>query len=345
MRVVLTGLGTVTPLATVTVQTQISGELMAVGFREGQIVRQGDFLAQVDPRPYQVALAQAQATLARDTALLAQAHSDLARYTMLHRRDSIAEQQLADQQFLVQQDEGTVRLDQASVDSARLNLGYCHIVAPVGGRVGLRLVDPGNYVQTSGATGLAVITQLQPISVIFVLPEDNIPEIAQAVDAGAKLPVDAYDRTDTTRIASGTLLTVDNTVDTTTGTVKLRAAFLNADNALFPNQFVNARLLLKILPQVVQAPTAAIQHGEPGSFVFFLQQDNTVAVHKVQTGIVDGDQTQIVSGLNPGDRIVVDGVDRLKDGSHVQVSSPNAAAGAPAASPGGHRRHGAALQP
>ena len=276
MQVVLTGLGTVTPLATITVQTQINGQLMSVGFQEGQLVRKGDFLAQIDPRPYQVTLEQAQGAFAHDTALLAQAKSDLARYVSLNRQDSIAKQQVTDQQFLVQQDQGLVMEDQSAIDSARLNLTYCHIVAPVSGRVGLRLVDPGNYIQTGSATGLVVITELQPISVVFVLPEDNIPAIAQQMYAGQTLSVGAYDRTNTTVIAQGSLITVDNTVDTTTGTVKLRARYPNTDNALFPNQFVNARLLLKTLPGVVEAPSAAVQTGAPGSFVYLVKPDSTV---------------------------------------------------------------------
>jgi multidrug efflux system membrane fusion protein len=337
MQVVLTGLGTVTPLATITVQTQISGQLMSVGFKEGQLVNKGDFLAQIDPRPYQVSLAQAEGTLAHDEGLLAQAKSDLARYLTLNRTDSISKQQVADQQYLVQQDTGTVQYDRATVDSSKLNLTYCHITSPVSGRVGLRLVDPGNYVQTSSSTGLVVVTQLQPISVIFVLPENDIPEIQQQMQAGATLEVSAYDSSNAKLIARGTLMTVDNTVDTTTGTVKLRAVFPNTDFALFPNQFVNARLILKTISQATEVPTAAVQHGAPGTFVYVVKPDSSVGVQVIQTGVTDGDDMQVTAGLSPGETVVVDGTDRLKDGEKVKIASdssvpkatPNNGPGAP----------------
>jgi membrane fusion protein, multidrug efflux system len=337
MNVVLTGLGTVTPLATVTVQTQIDGLLMSVGYQEGQIVNKGDFLAQIDPRPFEVALAQAQGTLAHDQGLLDQAKSDLTRFVTLGYQDSIAQQTVQDQKFLVQQDEGTVALDKASVDSAKLNLTYCHIVSPVTGRVGLRLIDPGNYIQTSTSSGLVVVTQLQPISVVFVLPEDDIPEVAEQMRNGHALTVSAYDRSDAKKLADGSLITVDNTIDTTTGAVKLRASFPNDDNALFPNQFVNSRLLLNTLQNVVRAPAAAVQQGAPGSFVYVVKPDSTVGIQVVKTGVTDGDQIQILSGLKSGDTVVVDGADRLKDGAKVTVapeaansaSTPNTGPGAP----------------
>ena len=330
MQVVLTGLGTVTPLATVTVVTQISGQLMSVGYKEGQLVKQGDFLAQIDPRPYQVALAQAEGTLAHDMGLLGQAKSDLDRYLKLNRQDSISKQQVADQQFLVQQDEGTVALDRAGIDSAKLNLIYCHITAPVTGRVGLRLVDPGNYVQASSSTGLVVVTELQPISVVFVLPEDDIPDIQEQMQAGATLEVDAYDRANAKLLEKGTLITVDNTVDTTTGTVKLRASFPNTDLALFPNQFVNARLMLKTIKGATEAPVAAVQRGAPGTFVYLVKPDNTAGVQVITTGVTDGDNIEVTKGLNPGDTVVIDGTDRLKEGAKIRVSTGNGAAATPA---------------
>jgi multidrug efflux system membrane fusion protein len=335
MKVVLTGLGTVTPVATVTVVTQISGQLMSVGFKEGQVVKQGDFLAQIDPRPYQVALAQDQGTLAHDMGLLAMAKSDLERYATLNRKDSISRQQVADQQFLVQQYEGTVAVDRATIDSAKLNLTYCHITSPVTGRVGLRLVDPGNYVQASSGTGLVVVTELQPISVVFVLPEDDIPDIQEQMMAGATLEADAYDRSNAKLLAKGTLITVDNTVDTTTGTVKLRASFPNTDLALFPNQFVNARLLLKTIKGAAEVPVAAVQHGAPGTFVYVVKPDNTVGVQVITTGVTDGDNMQVTKGLTAGDTVVVDGTDRLKDGAKIKVNTANTAAEAPAGTNGG----------
>jgi membrane fusion protein, multidrug efflux system len=315
----IAGLGTVTPLATITVQTQINGQLMDVGFQEGQLVHKGDFLAQIDPRPYQAALDLAQGQLAHDTGLLEQAQSDLVRFETLGRQDSIAMQQVADQKFLVQQDKGLVQEDQANIETAKLNLAYCHIVAPVTGRVGLRLVDPGNYIQTSNTTGLVVLAEVEPISVIFVIPEDMIQDVWDEVRAGQKLAVAAYNRSDDKLIATGTLESVDNLIDTTTGTVKLRASFPNTDEKLFPNQFVNARLLVRTIDNAALAPVAAIQHGAPGTFVFTIKPDNSIGVQKVQTGVTDGDRVQIVSGLKEGDTLVVDGADRLREGSKVRI--------------------------
>jgi multidrug efflux system membrane fusion protein len=330
--VVLTGLGAVTPLATVTVKTQINGQLQQLAFTEGQMVHKGDFLAQIDPRPYQVALEQAQGTLAKDTGLLNQARADNARFQTLSRQDSISRQQVEDQVYLIKQDEGQVIADQAAVDSAKLNLVYAHIVSPVDGRVGIRLVDVGNYVQTSDS-GLFVVTQLQPISVLFTLPEDDIGQI-QANMAKGTLTVTVYDRTDTKLIATGTLATTDNQIDNTTGTVKLRAIFPNTDNALFPQQFVNAHLLVETLKGVVIAPQAAVQTGAPGSFVYLAKPDNTVSIQVVKTGLTQGDKVQITDGLKTGDKVVTDGLDRLRDGAKISVAPPPGQAGSGQTPPG-----------
>lgn len=332
VRIVVNALGTVTPLATVTVKTQIAGQLQQIGFTEGQIVHKGDFLAQIDPRPYQAALAQYEGQLARDQGLLKQAQVDLVRYQTLLRQDSIARQQADDQVFIVQQDEGTIRSDQAQIDTQKLDLTYCHIVAPVDGRVGLRQVDAGNYVQTSDTDGIVVITQLQPISVLFSIAEDNLPMVQKQVHAGAKLPVTAYDRANVTELTTGELATLDNQIDTTTGTVKLRALFPNTDETLFPNQFVNARLLVDTLHDVVTVPTAAIQRGAPGTYTYLVGADATVTVRPVKMGVTDGDKVQIVSGLAVGDRVVIDGADRLREGAHVSAKDETPARSTP---PGG----------
>jgi multidrug efflux system membrane fusion protein len=327
--VILTGLGAVTPLATVTVKTQINGQLQQLAFTEGQMVHKGDFLAQIDPRPYQVALEQAQGTLAHDTALLAQARADNARFQTLKGQDSISRQQADDQQYLIKQYQGTVVTDQAAVDLANLNLTYCHITSPVDGRVGIRLVDVGNYVQTSDS-GLFVLTQLQPMSVLFTLPEDSVEQVQEQMNAGT-LPVTAYDRTDTTLIATGSLATTDNQIDATTGTVKLRAMFPNTDNKLFPQQFVNAHLLVQTLKGVVIAPQAAIQQGAPGNFVYLVKPDNTVGIQVVKTGVTEGTQVQITDGLKAGDKVVTDGLDRLRDGAKIAIAPPPGQKPAPGA--------------
>jgi multidrug efflux system membrane fusion protein len=325
IRVMLSQLGTVTPLATVTVKTQINGQLTEVAFTEGQLVKKGDFLAQIDPRPYQVALEQAEGTLAHDQALLKNAQLDLARYRKLVAQDSLASQTLDTQASLVRQYEGTIKTDQGAVDSAKLNLVYCHIISPVTGRVGLRQVDQGNYVQTSDTNGLVVVTQLQPISVIFTLPEDALPQVIAAMRAG-QLSVAALDRANTKQLATGVLQTLDNQVDVTTGTVKARALFPNDDESLFPNQFVNANLLVQTLHDVVRVQSAAIQRGAPGTFVYVIGADNKVSVRPIKLGPTDGDLSQVTDGLKAGERVVIDGADRLKDGQSVVVPAPGQAA-------------------
>jgi membrane fusion protein, multidrug efflux system len=342
IRVIVNALGTVTPLATVTVQTQISGQLLDVHFVEGQMVRQGDFLAQIDDRPYVILKAQYEGQLAHDQGLLAQAQRDLVRYQTLLQQKSIAAQQAEDQEFIVQQYQGTVKLDQAQVDAQSLNIAYCHIVSPVTGRIGLRLVDPGNYVQTSTSSSLAVVTQMTPITVIFTVPEDDLPDIMPQLAAGTVLQVTAFDRANVKQLGVGKVSAVDSQIDTTTGTVKIRSEFDNSDNALFPNQFVNVQLLVRTLDNVVTVPTAAIQrgspNGQPGSYVYVVKDDDTVAVQAITTGPTDGSMTAVNSGLSAGQRVVVDGADRLRDGLHVNVSTLDGkSTAAAAAAPGGHR--------
>ena len=326
IRVVLNELGTVASLANVTVKTQISGQLMSEGFQEGQLVKKGDFLAQVDDRPYQVALEKDQGQLAHDQGLLDQAQSDLKRFETLGRQDLIAQQQVSDQRYLVQQFQGTVKADQGVIDNDKLNIAYCHIVSPVTGRVGLRQVDPGNFVQTSDTTGIVIVTQLDPISVIFTVAQDNLPDIMQRLGTGATLSVDAYDRTNSTKLASGQVIAVDNQINTTTGTINMRASFDNPKNVLFPSQFVNARLLVDTLHNVTRVPVAAVQQGAPGAFVYVINANNTVSVKPIKVGPTDGPLEQVISGLTPGERVVTDGTDRLRDGAKVTVPAAKGSA-------------------
>ncbi|ABE30069.1 RND efflux pump, membrane fusion protein, CzcB subfamily [Paraburkholderia xenovorans LB400] len=351
MPVVLTALGTVTPLANVTVLPQLSGTLQEVYFKEGQMVKKGDVLAQIDPRPYQISLDNAQGTLARDEALLQTARLDLKRYQTLLSQDSIASQQVDTQASLVRQYEGTVKSDKANIDTYKLDLVYARITAPVSGRVGLRQVDPGNYVTPSLTNGIVVITQLQPISVIFTTSEDNLQQIIQQTQAGEKLSVTAYDRSNTTSLEGGTLETLDNQIDTTTGTIKLRAIFQNSKNLLFPNQFVNTRLLVDTIKDAVIVPTPAVLNGSMGQFVYVVKPDNTVTVRPVKVGPVDGERTSIKSGLAVGERVVIDGSDRLKEGAKITIPAdkPRGASGARGAAAasgasgtrGHHRKHAA----
>jgi multidrug efflux system membrane fusion protein len=348
MPVVINSLGTVTPLASVTVKTLLNGTLQDVAFQEGQMVKKGDVLAQIDPRPYEISLRNAQGTLAKDQALLQTARLDLKRYQMLLSQDSIASQQVDTQASLVQQLEGTVKADQASVDTFRLDLTYARITAPVSGRVGLRQVDPGNYVTTSDTNGVVVITQLQPISVIFTTSEDNLTAILKPLHAGTKMSVTAYDRANTTSLESGYLETIDNQIDTTTGTVKLRARFDNKESMLFPNQFVNTKLLVDVIKDATIVPTPAVLNGSSGAFVYVVKPDNTVTVRNVKIGPVDGERTSIKTGLQVGERVVIDGSDRLKEGAKITIPAdkPKAASGASGAAAsaargasGAHRGH------
>jgi membrane fusion protein, multidrug efflux system len=345
MPLTIDALGTVTPFETVTIRTQIAGKLMEVGFTEGQIVQRGDFIAQIDPLPYQAALAQAKGQLAKDQALLGQAQGDLARFQQLAKQDSIAQQQVADQVALVAQDKAAIQTDQAAVQTAQVNLDYTHIVSPVTGRVGLRLVDPGNYLQPSDANGIVVITQIDPISVVFTTPEDNLPRISARLNSGAKLPVTVLDRDNVHSLTTGTLTTYDSQIDVTTGTIKMRATFANPDGVLFPNQFVNVRLLVDTMTGATLAPNPAIQLGASGNFVYLLNDESTVSKRDVVIGPADGKHTVITSGLAAGDKVVIDGVDRLRDGAKVKVvdhpAAGNGQADAGKGSESGGERSGA----
>ncbi|HJW41480.1 MAG TPA: efflux RND transporter periplasmic adaptor subunit [Rhizomicrobium sp.] len=338
MDITLNALGTVTPLATVTVRPQVSGTIVKFDFTEGQMVKAGAALAEIDPRPFQAALDQAKGQLARDQASLNNAIVDLKRFAALSAQNAISNQQYATQAALVQSDRGVVQSDQANVKSAAINLEYARITSPVDGRVGIRQVDIGNIVSAGQTNGIVVVTQEQPISVLFSLPEDNIGDVMSRTSAGAKLTVYAYDRGQTVQLATGTLATVDNQIDTTTGTVKARAMFDNSDGKLFPNQFVNVRLLVDTLHGQTLVPVAAVQRGAEGNYVFVVQPDKTVAQRTVTLGPGNATMVSIAQGLKPGDVVVVDGADRLRDGSEVALpnaTAPSAKPSAPAAGAAG----------
>jgi multidrug efflux system membrane fusion protein len=343
----LNALGTVTSLATVTIRTQISGYLIKVVFKEGDEVKKGDLLAEIDPRPYEAALAQQRGQLARDEATLKGAQVDLTRYQGLAAQNAVPHQTLDTQIALVATDQGTVEADRGLVKAAEVNLAYTKIVSPLDGRVGLRLVDQGNYVTPGDANGLVVITQIQPISVLFTIPEDNLQAISKRLQAGATLPVTALNRSGSDTLAQGKLNTFDSQIDPTTGTIKLRAEFPNEAKTLYPNQFVNIRLLLDTHKDVVTMSTSGIQRGVPGTFVYLVKDDSTVTVRPVKLGITDGNRVEVLSGAEPGDRIVIDGADKLREGAKVIVRSeadannPAGAAKAPGsdqATPGAKKR-------
>ncbi|MCL7421257.1 MAG: MdtA/MuxA family multidrug efflux RND transporter periplasmic adaptor subunit [Methylobacter sp.] len=325
----LSGLGTVTALNTATIRSRVDGELIRVAFREGQTVRAGDLLAEIDPRPFQAQLMQAEGQLLRDEALLKNARIDLERYQTLLEQDSIAAQQTATQEALVRQYRGIVETDRGLIADARLQLAYTRITAPFAGRLGLRLVDQGNIVQASDVTGLVVLTQIQPITVVFTLPETDLPAVMKRLRTGESRPIEAYDRSDRIRLARGKLLAMDNQIDTTTGTIKLKAQFDNEDQSLFPNQFVNARLVVDTLHDVTIAPTAAIQRGTPGTFVYVVNEDKTVSVRPLKLGPTEAEKVAVLEGLEPGEQVVVDGADRLREGATVDITTREPAAPAP----------------
>jgi multidrug efflux system membrane fusion protein len=337
----LNALGSVIPGHIATLRTQVSGQLMQVAFQEGQLVNEGDLLAVIDPRPFQNALEQAQAQLQQARAQLATAKDNFARYEKLAKEDSIAQQQVDTTRSQVQQFEGLVQAAQAAIDTAKLNLTYCYIKAPFAGRVGMRQVDSGNYVTPGDANGIVVLTQVKPITVVFTLPEDNVAQVSARLRTGAKLPVDAFNRMQTKQLATGTLVTVDNQIDPTTGTFKLRAEFANDDESLFPNQFVNVRLLVDTIHDATIVPASAIERGVQGAFVYLVDENSTAVAHPVKLGATEGERVQVVEGLSPGNRVVTDGADKLKDGQKVILNTPGERAGpSRGGAPGGEEKRG-----
>ena len=329
VNIVQTGLGTATATRTVTVKPRVDGQLQSVNFTEGQLVRAGEKIAQIDPVPFQVQLSQAEGQLARDAAQLNNARLDLERYRTLLAQDSIASQQVDQQASMVRQLEGTVKIDQAQVDTAKLQLSYASIEAPIGGRLGLRQVDSGNMVRGSDPNGIAVITQIDPITVLFTIPQDSLPRVLARLNAGDKPAVEAWDREQKNLLAKGALLTTDNQIDVATGTVKLKAQFPNANSALFPNQFVNVRMVVDVRKGAVVVPSAAIQRGSQGTVVYVVRDDSTVTLRTIQTGPTEGNVTAVESGLAAGERVITDGVDRIREGAKVEVTEPGGGTRAP----------------